>query len=152
MLRWENTFVRGGAGERRGGKAKEMAENQKREGGDYRADPRVHIGHVHLKVADLPRALRFYAGVLGLEVMQPYGDGAVFLSAGEYHHHIALNTLGEPGRFRTAAGNDGALPYGDCLSDAGGAGHGVAKSAGGEDSAAGRGRSWSERIDLSERS
>jgi catechol 2,3-dioxygenase len=75
-----------------GGKVKAMAENQKRESGDYRADPRVHIGHVHLKVADLPRALRFYSGVLGLEVMQRYGDGAVFLSAGGYHHHIALNT------------------------------------------------------------
>ena len=58
----------------------------------YVADPRVRIGHVHLKVADLERALRFYAGVLGLEVTQRYGDGAVFMSAGGYHHHIALNT------------------------------------------------------------
>jgi catechol 2,3-dioxygenase len=58
----------------------------------YIVDARVHIGHVHLKVADLQRALRFYAGVLGMEVMQRYGDGAVFLSAGGYHHHIALNT------------------------------------------------------------
>jgi catechol 2,3-dioxygenase len=55
-------------------------------------DSRVRIGHVHLKVADLERALAFYSGVLGLEVMQRYGDGAVFLSAGGYHHHIALNT------------------------------------------------------------
>jgi catechol 2,3-dioxygenase len=58
----------------------------------YVADPAVRIGHVHLKVADLERALRFYAGVLGLEVMQRYGNAAVFLSAGGYHHHIALNT------------------------------------------------------------
>ncbi len=58
----------------------------------YVVDPRVRIGHVHLKVANLQRALHFYAGVLGLEVMQRYGDGAVFLSAGGYHHHIALNT------------------------------------------------------------
>jgi catechol 2,3-dioxygenase len=58
----------------------------------YIADPRVHIGHVHLKVADLQRALRFYSGVLGLAVMQRYGDAAVFLSAGGYHHHIGLNT------------------------------------------------------------
>ena len=58
----------------------------------YIVDPRAHIGHVHLKVADLQRALRFYAGVLGFEVTQRYGDGAVFLSAGGYHHHIALNT------------------------------------------------------------
>jgi catechol 2,3-dioxygenase len=55
-------------------------------------DPQVRVGHVHLKVADLQRALRFYSGVLGLEVTQRYGDGAVFLSAGGYHHHIALNT------------------------------------------------------------
>jgi catechol 2,3-dioxygenase len=58
----------------------------------YIVDPRVRIGHVHLKVADLQRALDFYSGVLGLEVMQRYGEGAVFLSAGGYHHHIALNT------------------------------------------------------------
>src|SRR6202171_4830274 len=58
----------------------------------YVVDPNVRIGHVHLKVADLPRALRFYNGVLGLQIMQRYGEGAVFLSAGGYHHHIALNT------------------------------------------------------------
>lgn len=58
----------------------------------YVADPLVRIGHVHLKVADLQRSLRFYAGVLGLEIMQWFGDSAVFLSAGGYHHHIALNT------------------------------------------------------------
>src|ERR1700737_927509 len=65
----------------------------------YTADPRVHIGHVHLKVADLERALSFYAGVLGLEVTQRLGDSAAFLSAGGYHHHVALNTwesLGGP--------------------------------------------------------
>jgi catechol 2,3-dioxygenase len=61
--------------------------------------PQVRIGHVHLKVADLQRALQFYSGVLGLEVMQRIGETAVFLSAGGYHHHIALNTwdsLGGP--------------------------------------------------------
>lgn len=58
----------------------------------FTADPRVRIGHVHLKVADLQRALGFYAGVLGLSVMQRFGDSAAFLSAGGYHHHIALNT------------------------------------------------------------
>lgn len=50
------------------------------------------IGHVHLKVADLDRALAFYHGVLGFEIQQRYGDQAVFLGAGGYHHHIALNT------------------------------------------------------------
>ena len=55
-------------------------------------DPHVSIGHVHLKVADLDRALRFYCGVLGFEVTQRYGSGAAFISAGGYHHHIGLNT------------------------------------------------------------
>ena len=58
----------------------------------HRADPRVQIGHVHLKVADLERALKFYRDVLGLEVTQQMGRQAAFLSAGGYHHHIGLNT------------------------------------------------------------
>lgn len=55
-------------------------------------DPRVSIGHVHLRVADLDRALAFYSGVLGFQVTQRYGAQAVFLAAGGYHHHIGLNT------------------------------------------------------------
>jgi catechol 2,3-dioxygenase len=55
-------------------------------------DPRVQIGHVHLKVADLERALAFYCGVLGFELTQRYGPSAAFVSAGGYHHHIGLNT------------------------------------------------------------
>lgn len=55
-------------------------------------DPRVRIGHVHLKVADLERAIGFYRDVLGFEVTQRYGRQAAFLSAGGYHHHIGLNT------------------------------------------------------------
>ena len=55
-------------------------------------DPRVRIGHVHLRVADLDRALAFYHGVLGFEVTQRMGSQAAFLSAGGYHHHIGLNT------------------------------------------------------------
>jgi catechol 2,3-dioxygenase len=54
--------------------------------------PGARIGHVHLKVADLDRALDFYSGVLGFPVTQRYGDGAAFLAAGNYHHHIGLNT------------------------------------------------------------
>jgi catechol 2,3-dioxygenase len=54
--------------------------------------PQVSIGHVHLKVADLARALAFYQGVLGFELTQRFGSGAAFLSAGGYHHHIGLNT------------------------------------------------------------
>ena len=59
----------------------------------------VRIGHVHLKVADIDRALAFYCGVLGFELTQRYGEQAAFISAGDYHHHIGLNTwesLGGP--------------------------------------------------------
>ena len=55
-------------------------------------DPNVHIGHVHLKVANLQRALDFYCGVLGFELTQRYDEEAAFVSAGGYHHHIGLNT------------------------------------------------------------
>src|SRR5215208_3916566 len=54
--------------------------------------PGARIGHVHLKVADLNRALAFYCGVLGFELMQRYGTQAAFIAAGGYHHHIGLNT------------------------------------------------------------
>jgi catechol 2,3-dioxygenase len=57
-----------------------------------RIDPRVQIGHVHLKVANLERALAFYCGVLGFELTQRYGSSVAFISAGGYHHHIGLNT------------------------------------------------------------
>ena len=62
-------------------------------------DPAVRVGHVHLKVSDLARALHFYCDVLGFELTQRYGPGAAFVSAGGYHHHIGLNTwesLGAP--------------------------------------------------------
>jgi catechol 2,3-dioxygenase len=55
-------------------------------------NPDVRIGHVHLKVANLDRALRFYCGVLGFELMQRFDSSAAFISAGGYHHHIGLNT------------------------------------------------------------
>jgi catechol 2,3-dioxygenase len=55
-------------------------------------DPGTRIGHVHLKVADLERALKFYCGVLGFELTQRIGAQAAFISAGGYHHHIGLNT------------------------------------------------------------
>jgi catechol 2,3-dioxygenase len=58
----------------------------------YAVDPRVRIGHVHLKVANIRRSLDFYCGVLGFEVMQRFGESAAFLSAGGYHHHLAVNT------------------------------------------------------------
>jgi catechol 2,3-dioxygenase len=55
-------------------------------------DPGVRIGHVHLKVADIERALAFYCGVLGFTLTQRYGAQAAFIAAGGYHHHIGLNT------------------------------------------------------------
>jgi catechol 2,3-dioxygenase len=58
----------------------------------YTVPPQTRIGHVHLKVSDIERSLTFYRDLLGFEVMQRYGDSAVFLSAGGYHHHIGLNT------------------------------------------------------------
>src|SRR5260370_22829997 len=60
-------------------------------------DPRVRIGHVHLKVADLERVLNFYCGVLGFKLMERHGDDAAFVSAGGYHHHIGLYTLESAG-------------------------------------------------------
>ncbi|GGB20459.1 VOC family protein [Allosediminivita pacifica] len=59
-----------------------------------KAHPDTRIGHVHLRVADLDRAVAFYENVMGLELMQKYGDQAAFMSAGGYHHHVGLNTWG----------------------------------------------------------
>jgi len=59
---------------------------------DYIIPAPTRIGHVHLKVADIPRALKFYHDLLGFQIMQWYGTDAVFISAGGYHHHIGLNT------------------------------------------------------------
>lgn len=60
-------------------------------------DPGVDIGHVHLKVADVDRALDFYCGTLGFELMQRWGADAAFISAGGYHHHIGLNSWSSKG-------------------------------------------------------
>lgn len=67
----------------------------------------VRIGHVHLKVADLDRALAFYCGVLGFELVQRYGKEAAFISAGGYHHHIGLNTWESKGGSPPAPGTTG---------------------------------------------
>jgi len=69
--------------------------------------PDVRIGHVHLKVADIERALSFYRDVLGFEVTQLYGREAAFLSAGGYHHHIGLNTWESLGGSPPPAGSTG---------------------------------------------
>ena len=70
-------------------------------------DPGTRIGHVHLKVADLDRALAFYVGVLGFELTQRYGKQAAFISAGGYHHHIGLNTWESEGGGPPAPGTTG---------------------------------------------
>ena len=67
----------------------------------------TRIGHVHLKVADLDRALAFYVGVLGFTITQRYGAQAVFVSAGGYHHHIGLNTWESRGGMPPAPGTTG---------------------------------------------
>jgi catechol 2,3-dioxygenase len=59
---------------------------------NYKIPAQTRIGHIHLKVSDIELSLKFYHDLLGFEIMQRYGDSAVFLSAGGYHHHIALNT------------------------------------------------------------
>ena len=109
-------------------------------------DARVDIGHVHLKVADLERAIAFYSGVLGFEVTQRMGRHAAFLSAGGYHHHIGLNTWESEGGPPPPPGSTGlyhvAIRYPDrrTLADAlkrlieagvpldGAADHGVSKA------------------------
>jgi catechol 2,3-dioxygenase len=70
-------------------------------------DRRTVVGHVHLKVADLDRAVAFYHGVLGFEITQRMGSAAVFLSAGGYHHHIGLNTWESRGGTPPAPGSTG---------------------------------------------
>jgi catechol 2,3-dioxygenase len=74
---------------------------------DKPIDAGVRIGHVHLKVADLERSLRFYRDVLGFEVTQRHGNEVAFVSAGGYHHHIGLNTWESAGGSAPSAGTTG---------------------------------------------
>src|ERR1043165_10061723 len=73
--------------------------------------PGVRIGHVHLKVADLDRALRFYCDVLGFEIMQRRGNEVAFVSAGGYHHHIGLNTWESAAGHPPPAGSTGLYHF-----------------------------------------
>jgi len=96
-------------------------------------DPRIDIGHVHLKVADLERSIDFYCGILGFELQQRAGDQAAFISAGGYHHHIGLNTWqskggsppppGTTGLFHTAIRYPDRASLGDALRRLIAAGH-----------------------------
>ena len=74
---------------------------------DEPIDPGVDVGHVHLKVADVERALGFYCGVLGFELQQRWGEEAAFVSAGGYHHHIGLNTWTSRGGLPPPPGTTG---------------------------------------------
>jgi catechol 2,3-dioxygenase len=74
-------------------------------------DPRVDIGHVHLKVADIERALDFYVSVLGFELQQRMGPDAAFVSAGGYHHHIGLNTWQSRGGTPPPPGHTGLFHF-----------------------------------------
>ena len=76
-----------------------------------KAHPETMIGHVHLTVADLERSLVFYRDILGFEVTARYGDSAVFLSAGGYHHHIGLNTWAGKGATPPAQGHSGLYHF-----------------------------------------
>lgn len=111
-----------------------------------RAPAATRVGHVHLKVSDLDRAVAFYRDVIGLDLVQRYGRGAAFLSAGSYHHHLGLNTwesLGGPppapgttGLYHTAFLFPDRASLGACLARAlaagvaldGAADHGVSEA------------------------
>lgn len=73
----------------------------------YTVPPATRVGHVHLKVADLERAIGFYQGVLGFQIRQRFGTRAAFLAAGDYHHHIGLNTWESAGGTPPPAGHTG---------------------------------------------
>src|SRR5437868_4633707 len=77
----------------------------------YTIPAQTHIGHVHLKVADIDRALTFYKDLLGFEIQQYYGKSAVFLSAGGYHHHIGLNTWESEGGTPPGHGHTGLYHF-----------------------------------------
>lgn len=78
---------------------------------DRSIDAGVDIGHVHLRVADIERSLRFYCGVLGFELQSRWGEDAAFISAGGYHHHIGLNTWSSRGGDPPAPGTTGLFHF-----------------------------------------
>ncbi len=80
-------------------------------------NPKVSIGHVHLKVSDLERSVTFYTEVLGFEIITRMGNSAVFLSAGGYHHHIALNTWDSKGGHAPSASNTGLYHFAILMPD-----------------------------------
>lgn len=79
---------------------------------EFRVNTEVKIGHIHLTVSDLDSSLKFYRDILGFEITATYGDDAVFLSAGGYHHHIGLNTWNGAGAKQPPAGHTGMYHFG----------------------------------------
>ena len=130
----------------------EIAALKPRQSPDRPIDPGVTIGHIHLKVADIDRALAFYCGVLGFELMQRYGTQAAFISAGGYHHHIGLNTWESKGGSPPPRGTTGLYHTRHPLSDAGRAGGCPAPADRGRHSARRRQRPRRQRGALSARS
>lgn len=78
---------------------------------EFHTHPEVKIGHIHLTVADLEKSLKFYKDILGFEVTTYFGDSAVFLSAGGYHHHIGLNTWAGKDATPPPAGHTGLYHF-----------------------------------------
>ena len=78
---------------------------------DYELNPRTRIGHVHLTVSNLDRALAFYRDLIGFQVTASFGKNAVFLSSGNYHHHIGLNTWAGENATPAPAGHTGPLSF-----------------------------------------
>ena len=113
--------------------------------------PRIDIGHVHLKVSDLERAIAFYSGVLGFELMQRMGTSAAFLSAGGYHHHIGLNTWESQGGNPPPPGNTGLYHFAIRYPDRASLGDALRRLRRGRRGARGRERSWRQRGALSSR-
>jgi catechol 2,3-dioxygenase len=78
---------------------------------EFKTHPRTRIGHIHLTVSDLEKSLKFYRDILGFQITTTYGDSAVFLSAGGYHHHIGLNTWAGPNAAPAPEGHTGLYHF-----------------------------------------
>ena len=78
---------------------------------EFKTHPKTKIGHIHLTVSDLEQSLKFYRDILGFEITSFYGEQAVFLSAGGYHHHIGLNTWAGEGVTSPPAGHTGLYHF-----------------------------------------
>ncbi len=120
--------------------------------GEKAIDPRVRIGHVHLKVANLQRALEFCCGVLGFELIQRHGEEAAFVSAGGYHHRIGLNTWKSRDGSPPPKGTTGLYHFAILYPTRAALADGLMTPEAGEHSSCRGKRSWCERTVIPERS